>query len=86
LEQLNNVKQEIEELEAKNKIIVHSADITNYNEVEKTFRAFKEDLGLLNGVIANAGRSWRANAHFQITYLFLVILFLIFYERLLEIL
>ncbi len=63
LEQLNNVKQEIEDLNAGVKIIVHSADITNYDEVEKIFRAFKEDLGLLNGVIANAGRSWRANAH-----------------------
>jgi 3-oxoacyl-[acyl-carrier protein] reductase len=63
LEQLNNVKQEIEDLNAGVKVIVHSADITNYDEVEKIFRAFKEDLGLLNGVIANAGRSWRANAH-----------------------
>ena len=63
LEQLNNVKQEIEELDAGGKVIVHSADITKYDEVEKTFRAFKEDLGSLNGVIANAGRSWQANAH-----------------------
>lgn len=63
LEQLNNVKQEIEELHTGVKVIVHDADITNYNEVEKIFKAFKEDLGLLNGVIANAGRSWRANAH-----------------------
>jgi 3-oxoacyl-[acyl-carrier protein] reductase len=63
LEQLNNVKQEIEDLNAGVKVIVHNADITNYDEVEKIFRAFKEDLGLLNGVIANAGRSWRANAH-----------------------
>jgi 3-oxoacyl-[acyl-carrier protein] reductase len=63
LEQLNNVKQEIEDLNVGVKVIVHSADITNYDEVEKIFRAFKEDLGLLNGVIANAGRSWRANAH-----------------------
>ncbi len=63
LEQLNKVKQEIEDLNAGVKVVVHSADITNYDEVEKIFRAFKEDLGLLNGVIANAGRSWRANAH-----------------------
>jgi len=63
LEQLNNVKQEIEELYTGVNVIVHNADITNYDEVEKIFKAFKEDLGLLNGVIANAGRSWRANAH-----------------------
>jgi len=63
LEQLNNVKQEIEALDTGVKVIVHNADITNYDEVEKIFKAFKEDLGLLNGVIANAGSSWRANAH-----------------------
>ena len=63
LEQLNNVKQEIEDLVTGVKVTVHNADITNYDEVEKIFKAFNEDFGLLNGVIANAGRSWRANAH-----------------------
>ena len=63
LEQLNNVKQEIEDLDTGVKVTVHNADITNYDEVEKIFKAFNEDFGLLNGVIANAGRSWRANAH-----------------------
>ena len=63
LEQLNNVKEEIEELGTDVKISVRSGDITNYNEVEEVFKALFDDLGPLNGVIANAGRSWRANAH-----------------------
>lgn len=63
LEQLNNVKKEIEDLGVNVNVIVKNADITNYTEVEKTFKEFYEDLGLLNGIIANAGRSWKANAH-----------------------
>lgn len=63
LEQLNIVKSEIDELDLGVKVIVKTADITNYNQVEEIFKTFKEELGLLNGVLANAGRSWRANAH-----------------------
>ncbi len=63
LEQLNNAKKEIEELGTGVKIVVKTADITIYEEVEKTFNEFSEELGLLNGVIANAGRSWMASAH-----------------------
>ncbi|MHA2006295.1 MAG: SDR family NAD(P)-dependent oxidoreductase [Promethearchaeota archaeon] len=63
LEQLNNVKSEIEELDNKVKVIVRIGNITNYTEVEETFKYFHEELGLLNGIVANAGRSWRANAH-----------------------
>ncbi|MHA2037608.1 MAG: SDR family NAD(P)-dependent oxidoreductase [Promethearchaeota archaeon] len=63
LEQLNNVKREIEDLGTGVKIIVKNADITSYGEVEVTFKEFHDKLGKLNGVVANAGRSWRANAH-----------------------
>ena len=63
LEQLNTVKKEIEELNIGARVAVKTADITIYEEVEKIFKEFNEELGLLNGVIANAGRSWRANAH-----------------------
>ncbi|MFW9897008.1 MAG: SDR family NAD(P)-dependent oxidoreductase [Candidatus Thorarchaeota archaeon] len=62
-EQLNNVKKEIENLGLGVNIAVKNADITHYSEVEKIFEDFSDELGLLNGVIANAGRSWRANAH-----------------------
>ncbi|MFX1571436.1 MAG: SDR family NAD(P)-dependent oxidoreductase [Promethearchaeota archaeon] len=63
LEQLNKVKKEIEELGLEVKVFVQSGDITKYDEVEKIFRVFHEELGLLNGVIANAGASWMASAH-----------------------
>ena len=63
LEQLNNVKKEIEDLGTNVKVIVRTADITSYSEVEKIFKEFHDELGLLNGIVANAGRSWRAKAH-----------------------
>ncbi len=63
LEQLNNVKKEIEELGTGVKVVVQSGDITKYEEVEEIFRVFHEELGLLNGVVANAGASWMASAH-----------------------
>ncbi|MHA1931444.1 MAG: SDR family NAD(P)-dependent oxidoreductase [Promethearchaeota archaeon] len=63
LEQLNNVKKEIEDLNTDIKVIARNADITGYSEVEKIFKEFHDELGLLNGIVANAGRSWRANAH-----------------------
>ncbi|MHA1987286.1 MAG: SDR family NAD(P)-dependent oxidoreductase [Promethearchaeota archaeon] len=63
LEQLNNVKKEIENLGTNVKISVIDGDITNYSEVEKIFKEFHDKLGLLNGIVANAGRSWRASAH-----------------------
>ena len=63
LEQLENVKKEIEELGTDVKCIIKSADITKFPEVVEAFNTFHEELGTLNGVIANAGASWRANAH-----------------------
>jgi len=63
LEQLNNVKKEIEDLGKGVKVIVRNADITSYSEVEEIFKEFHDGLGLLNGIVANAGRSWRASAH-----------------------
>lgn len=63
LEQLNSVKKEIENLETGVNVVVRNADITRYTEVEKTFKEFHDELGLLNGIVANAGRSWRANTH-----------------------
>ena len=63
LEQLNNVKEDIEDLGTNVKVIVRTADITSYGEVEKIFKEFHDELGLLNGIVANAGRSWRAQAH-----------------------
>lgn len=58
LEELNTTKKEIEELGLGVKIVVKTADITKYDEVEKIFKEFHDELGLLNGVIANAGFAW----------------------------
>jgi len=63
LEQLNNVKKEIETIGTGVKVVVKNADITKYEEVEKIFKEFHEKLGLLHGVVANAGASWMASAH-----------------------
>jgi len=57
LEELNNTKVEIENLGTGVKVVVKVADVTNYESVESAFKTFSEELGLLNGVIANAGYS-----------------------------
>ncbi len=63
IEELNDTKKEIENLGGDIKVIVKPADITKYGEVEKIFNEFHEELGLLNGVIANAGYSRMSNTH-----------------------
>jgi 3-oxoacyl-[acyl-carrier protein] reductase len=57
LEELNKTKKEAEELGTGVKVIVKSTDITQFEEVEEAFKAFSNEMGLLNGVIANAGYS-----------------------------
>jgi len=63
IEQLNAVKEEIEGLGTDVNCIIKSADITRLTEVLETFMTFHGELGQLNGVIANAGASWRASVH-----------------------
>ena len=63
MEELNDTKIKIENLGLNVKISVKPADITNYEEVEKIFKDFHDELGLLNGVIANAGYSRMSNTH-----------------------
>ena len=63
IEELNDVKKEIENLGADVKIVVKPADITKYGEVEKIFKEFHDELGLLYGVIANAGYSRMSATH-----------------------
>lgn len=57
LEELNETKKEAEDLGTGVKIIVKSADITKFEEVEEAFKALYDEIGTLNGVIANAGYS-----------------------------
>lgn len=63
LEQLEATKTEIEKLGIGVKVVLKTADITKYGEVEEAFKFFYQELGILNGVIANAGASWRGFAH-----------------------
>lgn len=63
LEELNKTKKEIENLGTGVKIAVKTADITNFKEVEVVFNHFKDELGLIDGVVANAGASRMGNTH-----------------------
>ncbi|MFX1392150.1 MAG: SDR family NAD(P)-dependent oxidoreductase [Promethearchaeota archaeon] len=63
LEELNNTKKEIENLGTKFKVVLKTADITKYEEVEEAFKYFHDELGSLNGIIANAGASRMGNTH-----------------------
>jgi len=57
IEELNATKKEIEDLGINVKVVVKAADITNFQQVMEAFMTFHEELGLINGVIANAGYS-----------------------------
>ena len=63
LDQLTATKEIIESLGTDVKCVIKTADITKLLEVVQTFASFNEELGQFNGVIANAGASWRASAH-----------------------
>lgn len=56
-EQLDETKKKIEDLGKGVKVMIKCADITKYEEVENTFKAFYQEFGQFNGVIANAGYS-----------------------------
>jgi 3-oxoacyl-[acyl-carrier protein] reductase len=63
LDELNEVKDEILKLGTDVKVSVKTADVTKYEEIEGAFKAFHEELGEFNGVIANAGYSRMWNSH-----------------------
>ena len=63
LEELEHTKKEIEQLSLNGKILIKSTDITKYEDVAETFELFNEELGLFNGVIANAGASRMGSTH-----------------------
>ncbi|MFX1258078.1 MAG: SDR family NAD(P)-dependent oxidoreductase [Promethearchaeota archaeon] len=63
LEELTNTKQKIENLGTGSKVSIKTADITKYDDVSEIFKAFHGELGVFNGVIANAGASWLGFAH-----------------------
>lgn len=55
--ELYNVRDQIDSLNLGVKVSVHEGDITDFNKVKNIFKSFNEELGSLNGVVANAG--WR---------------------------
>jgi len=63
IEELNKTKEEIENIGTGVKVSVKTADITKFHEVEEAFNHFKNELGLIDGVIANAGASRMGNTH-----------------------
>jgi len=63
MEELNETKKEIEDANADVKVIVKTADITNYDSVAELFKAISGELGQIDGVIANAGASRMGNTH-----------------------
>ncbi|MFX1395008.1 MAG: SDR family NAD(P)-dependent oxidoreductase [Promethearchaeota archaeon] len=75
LEQLDTTKKMIDDLQIEGvKAIVHTADVTKFEELEEAFKAFHEKLGLFNGVLANAGITRRAITHEVTTERFLKVL------------
>ncbi len=57
LEELTQTKEEIISHGIDTKVVVKIADITKYDEITEAFKTFYEELGPLNGIIANAGYS-----------------------------
>ncbi len=55
--ELINIKKEIDNLGTGVKVAIKTGDIALYKDVENIFEGFHNELGQLNGVIANAG--WR---------------------------
>ena len=63
IEELNNTKKEAEDLGINVKVIVQSADVTNFQKVMEAFMTIHEEIGFFNGVIANAGYSRMWTTH-----------------------
>ncbi len=57
IEELNETKKQIEDLGINVKVIIKVADVTKFQQVMEAFMTFQDELGLINGVIANAGYS-----------------------------
>lgn len=63
LDELNKVKDEVNNLGAGLKVSVKTSDVTKYEEIEAAFKTFHDELGEFNGVIANAGYSRMWDSH-----------------------
>jgi 3-oxoacyl-[acyl-carrier protein] reductase len=63
MEELDGVKKDIEKLGKGGKVVLKTGDVAVFADIEKIFKALKDELGLLNGVIANAGASSKKETH-----------------------
>ncbi|MHA1150350.1 MAG: SDR family NAD(P)-dependent oxidoreductase [Promethearchaeota archaeon] len=63
LSELNETKAEIEKLGMNTKILVKTADIIKYKDVEQCFKEFYSEIGSFYGVIANAGIARKGDSH-----------------------
>ena len=57
LEEINQTKEIIQSQYPTSKVVVNVADVTNYDDLTEAFKQIYNELGLFNGVIANAGYS-----------------------------
>ncbi|MFX0010112.1 MAG: SDR family NAD(P)-dependent oxidoreductase [Candidatus Hermodarchaeota archaeon] len=57
LEELEDTKQKILDLNSGVKVVLKTADVTKFEDIENAIKSFSSELGPLNGVIANAGYS-----------------------------
>jgi 3-oxoacyl-[acyl-carrier protein] reductase len=62
-EELDATKANIEAASANVKVATRAVNVTNFEEVEAAFNGLKDELGLFNGVIANAGASSKKETH-----------------------
>jgi len=63
IDELSNTRGDIEAIESGIKVIVKAADVTKYEDLSQAFKEFHDELGVLNGVIANAGASGKWASH-----------------------
>ena len=57
LEELEDTKQKILDLNTGVKVVLKTADVTKFEDIENAIKSFASELGPLNGVVANAGYS-----------------------------
>nr|MDO8111809.1 SDR family oxidoreductase [Candidatus Sigynarchaeota archaeon] len=63
MDELENVKKDIEKIGTGVKVVLKTGDVTNYSDMDKAFKEFQQELGPLNAVIANAGASSKKESH-----------------------
>jgi 3-oxoacyl-[acyl-carrier protein] reductase len=62
-EELEQTKKEILDANSDVSVALKTADVTKISEMEELFEFYHEELGKLDGVIANAGASGRYDTH-----------------------